>query len=122
MKRLLLLMSVGCHVPTDPSGVEIGRTPATDAGAALALACGGSPLLRPYGMLHLYLVPTLGTQDGLTVADRVRGPSIWVDRSLRDEPRIWAHAMLHSMYDLPGHTLTDHPSAFWRCGLDPRQL
>lgn len=115
-----MLALASCAVPTAPAGVErFTPNAVTDAAAQRVGAClvqEGLPLLRPYASLRLWLDPT--TELG----GYGRGRDVYIQARLAAEPVLWSHEFLHLMAGLPGKTATDHPAAFWRCGLDPRQI
>jgi hypothetical protein len=82
----------------------------------MALDCGqlhGLQLRHPPGSLRFFLSPTLPT------ADWVEGRRIWIRQELSGEVRVYAHASLHAIFNLPGGPTTAHPPIFGECNLWP---
>jgi hypothetical protein len=82
----------------------------------MAMVCGqqhGLPLKHPPGSLRFYLSPDLQT------ADWVEGRQIWIRTELSGEVRVYAHAALHAIFNLPGGPTTPHPAIFEECSLWP---
>jgi len=116
---LTLLGGIGCTSPTAPSRVyQVARWAVTDSAARWVAHCAAQDrlaLVRPYSTLRFWLDPSI------KLGGRGQGRDAYVQAPLANYPVLWAHEFLHLMYGLPGKTATDHPGAFWRCGLDPRQ-
>ncbi len=126
MRPLWLVLVVGCTGPTDPSGAYPVEPPAATAAAlTLVRACAAAvPSVRPFATLRFYAVPgSEFSADGLArLSGYERGGRIYLAAAHLDAELLIAHELLHALKGLPGRSIDDHPAAFWRCGLDPRQF
>jgi hypothetical protein len=105
-----LLLALACSSPLEP------QSPTAAMGINMAMVCGqqhGLPLKHPPGSLRFYLSPDLQT------ADWVEGRQIWIRTELSGEVRVYAHAALHAIFNLPGGPTTPHPAIFEECSLWP---
>lgn len=114
----LVLLCLACRPPTEAE--PFGPTPATELGLQMARDCGqrfGLPIVHPSRTIRLYLVDQMEDLNGYARADSTVGNRIYVPRAYQDEPRIWAHSLLHALYGLPGTLPENHPHYFTDCGL-----
>jgi hypothetical protein len=110
MTRATLLLLAACSSPLEP------QSPTAESGIRIALDCGQRHelrLARPPETLQFTLSPDLET------ADWVEGRQIWIRSELSGEVRVYAHASLHAIFNLPGGPTTAHPPIFEECNLWP---
>lgn len=125
----MALALVGCTSLTEPPedwGIPMSPNAVTHAAVRRATQCAkGLPQVRVYTGLRFFLVPG-GSFDldwrvskgfDLPVAEVVIYNRIYVAEQRKDMEALWAHAMLHALWDLKGTTLYNHHPLFAECGL-----